>query len=87
MNGILAAFIKLRVLLFQMFVDFHGHSRKKNVFIYGCHDNKGVKTNQLAVKDRIHEESHENNESFCEDDAVVKVYPRFKTTIHIKLDA
>ena len=21
-----------------MFMDLHGHSRKKNIFIYGCHD-------------------------------------------------
>lgn len=22
-----------------MFCDLHGHSKKKNIFIYGCHDN------------------------------------------------
>ncbi len=21
-----------------LFLDLHGHSRKKNIFIYGCHD-------------------------------------------------
>jgi hypothetical protein len=23
-----------------LFMDFHGHSKKKNMFIYGCHDEK-----------------------------------------------
>ena len=28
----------------QVFVDFHGHSRKKNIFMYGCSDRVKSKT-------------------------------------------
>jgi len=35
-------FIKKYILLYQkriaMFIDLHAHSKKKNVFAYGCHD-------------------------------------------------
>ena len=31
-----ASLVKRSILLAQVFCDYHGHSRKKNVFIYGC---------------------------------------------------
>jgi cytosolic carboxypeptidase protein 2/3 len=32
-----------------MFVDVHGHSRKKNIFMYGCHNKNTDKKNQEKV--------------------------------------
>jgi hypothetical protein len=36
-------YIKRHILQYQkrieMFIDLHAHSKKKNVFAYGCHDN------------------------------------------------
>ena len=30
-----------------LFVDIHGHSRKKNIFMYGCTDSSSQKTNAI----------------------------------------
>lgn len=31
----------------QVYCDFHGHSRKKNIFMYGCKDNSGSNIEQV----------------------------------------
>lgn len=33
-----------------MAVDFHGHSRKKNVFMYGCCDKEPTRVGQIRGK-------------------------------------
>ena len=62
---------------FQLFVDFHGHSRKKNVFMYGCQENSpdsdvvGVDKPCTSRNDDLGENL--STWDFCSNEPAVKV--------------
>ena len=36
------------LIVIQLFVDFHGHSRKKNVFMYGCQEKQPNEASEMV---------------------------------------
>ena len=66
-----------------MFVDIHGHSRSKNLFMFGCTNNDNPKD---VMKERIFPLLlHKNCESFYFDSCAFDVHPDKASTGRITL--
>jgi hypothetical protein len=60
-----------------MFVDIHGHSRKKNIFMYGCHNKNTDKRNTEKLFPLVYSKTHH---SFSFDDCNFNIQKDKETT-------
>lgn len=67
-----ASLVKHSFLLAQVFCDYHGHSRKKNVFIYGC-----------SVKETVFQSNITASSSDLQEDRGYRVITLTHTHIYI----